>query len=322
MARAVGGLGAKPLRLLHVETSGGPFHVRIQETQGLPVFPQYVALSYCWGGDQPVKLTTDTLAKFKLSIPVATLPRTLQDAVSVCVQLGYNYLWIDALCILQDSNIEKATEIAKMPFIYGRADVTITASRAGSVGEGFLHARIPDAANRSAFVLPCVCSNGEVGKLNLVDLATDPEPIESRGWTFQERLLSPRIVEFGSRQTRWTCQEDRYSDGITDGWRKEVEWSPTKLQLTTLRHSLSATDGPDIGMWYHLVNIYCERKLTQSSDRPLAISGVAEWFGTLINDEYLAGIWKSHIHTGLLWAVPPLERLKRPQTFQGPSWSW
>ncbi|CAM1506180.1 Fc.00g058210.m01.CDS01 [Cosmosporella sp. VM-42] len=311
----------RPQRLLFIDSSGPLPQIRLQDTQGLAEEPQYVALSYCWGGDQPIKTTKDVLAKFTVSIDFGTLPRTLQDSIRICKRLGYSYVWIDALCIVQNDDQEKVVEIAKMPYIYGHAAFTIGASRSSTVGSGFLQPRVPDSETRVAFALPCVCSNGEIGTLNFVDLDIDAEPIDSRGWTLQERLLSPRIVEFGTRQTRWTCQ-DAHFDGLVDGWRREAELSPLKPKMAVLWVALGQPGGPDVSLWNHLVEIYTERKLTQSDDRPLAISGIAEWLSSLTGDEYVAGLWKSRLHTGLLWSVEPKDRAMRAQLNQGPSWSW
>lgn len=323
MTASMGRSGAKPVRLIHIDNSAGQPRIHIQDTATLSSFPQYVALSYCWGGDQLVKCTTNTLAKFTASIPLGTLPKTLQDAIKLTSDLGHEHLWIDALCILQDSDTEKATEIAKMPCIYGQAVVTIAASRSASVEAGFLQPRVPSAKKDVAFELSCLCSTGEMGTVKMVELEAQPDPIDTRGWTLQERLLSPRIVEFGTQQTRWSCQDDGYSDGVTDGWRNEVQTVALKPQLQSLRMAkFVSQSNVRISRWTDLVEIYTKRHLTQGTDRPLAISGIAEWFSTLADDEYLAGLWKSQIHACLLWTVSPEDRTTRPQSFQGPSWSW
>ncbi|KAK1952066.1 HET-domain-containing protein, partial [Colletotrichum sublineola] len=232
----------------------------------------FAALSYCWGGNQTVKCETSTLAEFTQDIPFEKLPRTIQDAVEVCSQLGVQYIWVDALCIIQnEGNDEKILEIAKMPYIYGQASFTIMASRAETAWEGFLQDREPFTN------------------------CTGHEPIDERGWTFQERLLSLRIVEFGSRQTRWSCQEP-----ISSITGNDTNPSP----------------------WGALVDIYTSRTLSFNTDRALAMSGVAERFAVLTGDEYAAGLWKGSIRDELLWRVEQDERRNRSAVYQGPSWSW
>ncbi|KAK1546683.1 hypothetical protein CPAR01_00650 [Colletotrichum paranaense] len=161
-------------------------------------------------------------------------------------------------------------------------------------------------------------------------METGHEPIDERGWTFQERLLSVRIVEFGSRQTRWSCQEPIPSitgndtlygldvgEGATDGWRKIAE--PNDLRQDSFNWgSCSKTPSP----WGALVDIYTSRALSFNTDRALAMSGVAERFAVLTGDEYAAGLWKRSIRDELLWRVEQDERRNRAAAYQGPSWSW
>lgn len=90
-----------PSRVIDVGISSGPLHLRLMCGQVLRA--DYVALSHCWGGIITPVLTTKTLAMFKESLPYADLPANFQDAVTITRRLGLRYLWIDSLCILQDS---------------------------------------------------------------------------------------------------------------------------------------------------------------------------------------------------------------------------
>jgi hypothetical protein len=66
------------------------------------------------------------------------LPQTIQDAISVTHRLGIRYLWVDALCIIQDNPIDKSTEINAVGANYKNATLTISAASAASVELGFL----------------------------------------------------------------------------------------------------------------------------------------------------------------------------------------
>ena len=97
-----------------------------------------------------------------------------------------------------------------MPSIYGSATVTIAAARSSSATEGFLGERFPGP--REGDIVSYRCMDGELGSINLVKLDDgfeSVEPIDERAWSLQEQLLSSRIIEFGSRQTRWICPETR-----------------------------------------------------------------------------------------------------------------
>ncbi|PKS08559.1 hypothetical protein jhhlp_004945 [Lomentospora prolificans] len=98
----------------------------------------YVALSYCWGGDQVVVARQKSLAWLTTVIPLPKLPRTLSDAIAITPRFGFRYLWVDALCILQHSPEDKAREIQRMGSNYKKAVVTIAAATASRAADGFL----------------------------------------------------------------------------------------------------------------------------------------------------------------------------------------
>ena len=100
---------------------------------------EYVALSYYWGGPQAVLTRIANIASNKQALPLDNFPPTLQNAIQVTKRLGSSCLWIDALCIIQDSTEDKAIEINKMGSIYRNATLTIFAANASSVNEGDSH---------------------------------------------------------------------------------------------------------------------------------------------------------------------------------------
>ncbi|KAH7303209.1 heterokaryon incompatibility protein-domain-containing protein [Stachybotrys elegans] len=322
------GCEARPSRLIHVDYFNDEYRLQLVATDTMKDTPPYVALSYCWGADQPVVCTSMTVAQFYRSIDYNILPATIQDAITVCMKLGYQYLWVDALCILQDSEADKISEISKMPTIYGLASITIVASRASAAIDGFLSPRVPDVQSRAAFTLPFKSSVGTTGEISLIDLQIDWEPIESRAWTFQEKILSRRIVEFGTLQTRWTCEQDDDWHGVTDGWQEEAEYSPHSVQnlsinwLLRYKPEMGTVNDLDGALWAHLVQACTERKLTLATDRPWILSGIAQRLGAASGDQYLAGLWKSYLHWQLLWTVERSEIPPVPAFSQGPSWSW
>lgn len=99
---------------------------------------QYIALSYCWGGKQSLVTTTATAQEYTDGLPVSKIPRTILDAINLTNKLGLRFLWVDALCILQDDPEDVAREVSKMAQIYQEAWVTVSAACAKSVDEGFL----------------------------------------------------------------------------------------------------------------------------------------------------------------------------------------
>jgi hypothetical protein len=84
-----------------------------------------MTLSHCWGGRSHIKLTMDNTEDFQSNIPCDDLPKTFLEAISVVKHLGIAYLWIDALCIIQDSPSDWACEAAKMPKVYANSFLNI-----------------------------------------------------------------------------------------------------------------------------------------------------------------------------------------------------
>ncbi|KAE9989142.1 hypothetical protein EG328_000074 [Venturia inaequalis] len=247
------------------------------------------------------------------------LPLTIQHAIIVAETLGLCYLWVDALCIIQDNEDDKAWEIAQIPRIYMGSSVTICASRAGEVQEGFLQQR-EATAPEFAFRLPFRDKNGILSTVVLHEpIFPILEPLSTRAWALQEKWLSTKTLDFGTTKTSWTC--------------KEVDVSDRPMQIRERRQPSQHLQDPEphelleraSQEWQALVRTYTSRNLTISADRLPAISGIAEQFHHRMHVDdsmdYAAGLWGSTMLHDLLW-----HRLwdiaHRPKRYQAPSWSW
>ena len=100
-----------PTRVIELLPMFGRQRSRLLVTNGLK--GRYSTLSYCWGNQSTV-LTNENLAQFQKEIDLSTLSKTAQDAIEITISLGIQYLWIDAICILQDCSRDKAFEISRM----------------------------------------------------------------------------------------------------------------------------------------------------------------------------------------------------------------
>ena len=129
-----------PSRLLRIRKLADGYNLMLLDNADTHLM-DYVALSYCWGGDQPYMTPKASYDSTGTIIPYGKLPQTLQDAIKVTTELGYSCIWVDSLCIIQDCPMDKSREIAKMPSIYNNAIVTIAAATAASTLEGFLQKR-------------------------------------------------------------------------------------------------------------------------------------------------------------------------------------
>ena len=151
-------------------------------------------------------MTTVNMNDMLHGIPTFTLPQTIQDAITITRKLGLQYLWVDALCIIQDSASDKDKEIAKMDRIYQNSQLTIFAASAEKCQDGFLATRSLRGKFSPSIKLACIpfaCPNGASGTVSLrecdsYDIAD--EPLSKCGWALQERVLSSRLLIYGCCQ--------------------------------------------------------------------------------------------------------------------------
>ena len=295
---------------------------------------QYVTLSYCWGAPQPLMTTTGNFQRYMDRIDESSLPRSIQDAVKVTRELGFRYLWVDSLCILQDSEADKTHEIARMRDVYRCSSLTIQAAAAPNANAGFLERAEFETISYS---LPYVCPDGVGGCMSIQlwtgtsDYDFENEPVNDRAWIFQETLLSPRVLVFPSspHPLLWRCQSKHCSNG---GPPLNIEGTALeRLPPSIFNTSHSSADAmPDEEslwrLWVRVLEDYTRRSLTDPKDKQRAAAGVAEQFHRVLKDKYLAGLWERHLLPGLMWRPFPLNiplpAARGPRPYTGPSWSW
>ncbi|KAL8786276.1 MAG: hypothetical protein Q9213_002871 [Squamulea squamosa] len=288
---------------------------------------EYVCLSYCWGSVKPMQLTSKNLAALTRSISLVSLPRSIQDAILVVRKIGFRYPWVDSLCIIQDSFQDKLKEIMRMDQIYSNANLTISAANADDCSRGFLAMRERwwSDADGPPIRLPFLRSDGVMGSVSLVRYGppTYQEPLHCRAWPFQEHLLSPRVLLYGSEQMFWICNYRstlwERSSIWKDGGQRHVPSIKTLQYLRELLNSSPYAISPLSG-WKTLVEEYSLTKQSMPDDRIHAIRGIAHRFQALTDDQYIAGLWKSWLLYSLTWerSGPIYPRPGRHY----PSWSW
>jgi hypothetical protein len=289
-----------------------------------PPCVDYAALSYCWGGDQPIKTTASTITDFTTDIAYSRLPKTLRDAVIATQKLGLRFLWVDSLCIVQDDPVQAGREIALMPKIYQNAYVTISAARSDCCESGFLQNIIAPGPSSLAFRFSFRGPDHTIGTVICFCEANNShmkDPINKRAWTLQEHLLSPRILIFGAYQLTWYClcsEENETKKPLNNWW---MERDHRSLEIRNIFRARSQKNHSQFDIWSPIVEEYSRRNLSCQSDRLCAISGIATEVGQKANITYLAGIWREQFPITLLWEVTsPLK--PRPSRYRAPSWSW
>jgi hypothetical protein len=128
-----------PIRVIDVDTHG---QARIIEMAGIRA--NYRTLSYCWGQGKKLlcKKRSGSYEQFKQELPVDdSMPKTFRDALKVTRVLGYRFLWIDALCIVQDDPDDVRNEMAMMGDIYQQSALTIFAANGPDTDSGLFSKR-------------------------------------------------------------------------------------------------------------------------------------------------------------------------------------
>jgi hypothetical protein len=313
-----------PTRLIDVRS--GTTALRLVESHD--GFPEYIALSHCWGGSLPLRTTSANLNDHLDAIPWESMPPTFRDAVEVTLALGYHYLWIDCLCIIQDSESDWLRECALMLQVYSCAVVTIAASQSTSPSDGMF--KSVDRPNYTCTIPICWPSTGELDSL-VIDLplhARDhgPDhvavgPLSKRGWALQEQVLSQRVLHICADGTFFQCAYCECSNRLP--WPMPI--ARRSRSLLSSRTFLQIEDPHQILIqWHALVFHYAYRYLTFARDRLPAVSGIARRVAGRLHQSYVAGLWSDDLVVGLLWQVanPDSSRASKHSRYPGPSWSW
>lgn len=302
-----------PTRLLHV--SGTPQNPTIKLTTTPRVAP-YATLSYCWGGDQEAKTLKSNFASYQDHIDFSTLPATIQDAAIVTIQIGLSYLWVDAMCIIQDDENDKMKEIAKMHAIYRSSRITIAPSEAATSKTGFLRPR----DMWRPIKMKARFDENVFSDVLLIPEGSSCRPsaaLFQRGWTLQETLLSTRVLVYGLRELTFLCLEGIRSECGSHLTVEEINWAfhPGSKIHVNMEHPQS---------WNYLIASYSERFLTVEGDKLLGIAALAEEYGRSKGvDGYFAGLWRDSFLEQALWTTASYTGSpKHSKGYIAPSWSW
>ncbi|KAL7806376.1 heterokaryon incompatibility domain-containing protein [Trichoderma aethiopicum] len=325
-------LGEEDFNLLSLQNFP---NVRIVSLSSLPSGIPYFTLSHKWGNPSSILLTKET--SYLLNEDIA--PHLLNSsesavfghAIHITRALGYRYIWIDALCIMQDDGPEKMEDVMNMDEIYSNCTLTISASE-GRTREGLAFDRKLDRINPCQTTVTLPESEEEVQLYSFSDkyfLRPLEKPLNRRGWVFQERTLAPRIVHFTNEQVFWECHSLTANEVLPEGLSKASQTGidrrvSSNLPLDELKYR-----------WYaEIMTRYSATSLTFADDRLLAVSAVAKQFCAAMQRDpssYLAGIWEDDLPVSLLWGEdhrprmggtgPPATKIIT-EVKSAPSWSW
>ncbi|KAG7293554.1 hypothetical protein NEMBOFW57_003606 [Staphylotrichum longicolle] len=336
---------ALPTRLLDVGVDPGEDVAAADEVRLYETSPgeqaEYLALSHCWGNGstRPPTTVAENLTSRKEGIPIAELPQTFRDAVRLTRFLGFRYLWIDSLCIIQGDVADWERESARMAEVYCHATLTIAADGAADSDGGLfapvgrrnndfssteIRLRDINVPQDGSFWVRKSDGDLKYGKADHMD--TESEPLSSRGWAFQEWLLSPRIAHFRTGELSWECSAEHRCECQATRGVLVNDWSLRRSEYTPIFKG-------DIGFpWREMVSKFTKRSLTVKEDRLPAISGPV---GLVLlsgvvhshdhDHDYIAGHWRGQLLPSLLWQGDTRAANRMVERLSGsyaPTWSW
>lgn len=307
---------------------------------------QYATLSHCWGKSIHLTTKTETINERKTAIPISSMNKTFADAIHATRKLEIRYLWIDSLCIIQDSNEDWNKQAPKMCFVYNNAILNIAAVGATDGDDGFLLERLavkvghvlrPDGnMARSLWIRPCI-RNGSCNWQH--DVKASVCPLFRRAWVLQESILAARTLAYCPAGMHFRCRAGQMSD---DDPVKNIEqdlsiFSGTEhvifpiimLKTAVLRQTIYFDYAMDV--WYRLLATYSAKEILLKKDKLPAVAGLAFQIGSITGDVYLAGLWQRNFPEALCWI--PRRRTgdlcncaicnpEQSSVYTAPSWSW
>jgi hypothetical protein len=338
-----------PTRLLDLGVDSTESDVRLRSAAELPQDSvQYAALSYCWGTQHEARhqliTTVANLNQRHGLIPLQRTTRVVQDAIKTVRALSIRYLWIDALCIIQDDEDDWAQESEQMGLIYMHASVTICTLTSCSCLDGFLERPLAVNIGFQSKLIPEVRGIYSLRHQRLLhslseissDADTTPWYLDMsrggtwshRGWTLQEKELSTRRLYFGTSRVYIHCEKRGTSEpGIDEPWTGFETLRGQALYFQ--RHqNLDAL----FEYWEDILHQYAFRSITHQTDKFAAISGLAKTMATEMDATYIAGLWSNDLPRSLLWkSIDSTETMQSIlgrlsstplMPYVGPSWSW
>ena len=313
----------------------------LRDTSELEAGFRYLTLSHRWGDHRILCLRTANIEQMRKRVLEPAISKTFREAMLVVKALGERYLWIDSLCIIQDSpdRSDWFEESAKMHAIYANAFCNISATGAFDGRDGCFFDRSP------LYVQPLrveitldgfkdvphgsyLCLDWDIWSESV-----DYAPLTLRAWVLQERLLSRRVIHFDRRQILWECREKQSCETFPYGLPPRFQTSHTNLYKAidpevegarvSKRKGRSSNPEQDVyELWNLIVETYTRASLTMEDDKFVALMGLTQHIQKLLNQRYFAGLWGKNIAEQLLWSATSDRRMVKPRKYIAPSWSW
>jgi hypothetical protein len=289
---------------------------------------KYLTLSHCWGSKSFTTLSSQNIENFLSEIPTECLTRTFKDAIVATRILGFQYIWIDSLCIKQNDMNDWKHEAELMEQVYANSSLNLAASDSPDGDTGcFFHRSMSEVLGwkvKSGNAKGETLSETEVWDCVPYDWTTDrfdKNALGKRAWVYQERFLSPRTLHFGAQELAWECRTQSATETFPAGFANLLCTTPGSVVDGSWREKNQASLFRN---WGGIIGSYSRGSLTVPTDKLVAISGIARLFASNFGITYLAGLWKEDLLPQLLWYIDHEDRCqeRRNTAARAPTWSW
>lgn len=305
--------------------------------------PEYAALSYVWGNTKNLMLTAQSAAMLQTPGTITAsnpdIPLTIRDAIFACHVLSLPYLWVDSLCIEQDSPLKMVT-IGQMDAIYGCARLTLVAAAGSDAQAGLpgIRASTRPSRQRAVHIDKSVVLAGVLPTFKAV---VDKSIWNTRGWTYQERILSESKLYFTEEQAYFECPhgyscEDNLagpheSDAALGLPVYEVVDDSQPGGILDEKYQIEQKGVLDYAIYEGIVREFTARTLSYEEDSEAAFQGVANALRLRIfnGSPVLFGVPLCYLDLALLWYPTGRSERRRRRVERGsgapayfPSWTW
>ncbi|KAI0144445.1 heterokaryon incompatibility protein-domain-containing protein [Xylariaceae sp. FL1272] len=279
-----------------------------------PQSPYFAALSYVWGGSQQPQLNSATEQMLMhdggLECAEPPLPNVITDAIALCEMVGLDYLWVDALCIMQDSSLDMKLQMLRMRNIYAGAKVTLVAAAGSHANARLVHTKV-DSPDRSK----CISIEGLAAMIS-------QSTWSSRGWTYQELALSRRAIFFVPDGIYVACQKEAW-DVTSKQNSLASRYSNSHLLFNKPMALPYLGPNAQLHSYLHAVEQYSRRSLTYPGDALNAFQGILQTFRSTLDgaeNDFQHGLPTCAFDQALCFRTALHDPSCRRKNF--PSWSW
>ncbi|KAH7087372.1 hypothetical protein FB567DRAFT_628341 [Paraphoma chrysanthemicola] len=316
-----------------------------QPTRWLPF--RLIDIGNCMAGDPAEDgfdgLLHANIEDWLITLPLDDFPALFQSACLAVELFGFRYIWIDMICVIQDSNEDLMRQLPLRAHVFQHCALTLTAESPDAIvraleQDGALDSSIgigSQSLSRRDSMLPGPATIAVPENLWADEMVDGPMSCDAT--CFQDQLFAPRRLHFGATQMFWHCTGLKACEMFQNGLPQQMLQNPIndsileralrQVQLQSKSNSRldksahGVTQMPWIDLWHLLVRRYSQCSKFTRGTRLLGISGITSELGALTGDTSIAGLWQSNLINDLLWYIDD-SAPQRPELSCAPTWSW